>query len=84
MRLHTMLLVACLTTVPAVAADGPDTGCSQTEYGVKCEGGLPPTHPLQDDGQQSQENPCQAVVYTIQTQYFPADVSVHPECIIIL
>lgn len=77
MKIHTVLLVACLMTVPAVAAEGPAT-CTETEDGLSCEGAVA----LPDDGGVTAAENCKPLEYSILVKVLPEPhLGVRPECI---
>lgn len=78
MQLRAFILVACLTTVPAVAAEGPVPFCEQDGTSLRCEVGVPsgPADPIHPEG-------CKPVVLEIDAfRILPADPHVYPECVL--
>lgn len=77
MKLRTILLVACLMTIPSVAADG-STGCTETEEGLSCHGEVPPP----SGGGASTAESCKPIEFDILVTVLPvADYELHLECI---
>lgn len=76
MKQHTILLVACLMTVPAVAAEEPDDGC--TEAGPHC------LDSPSSGGATRPSEACSPVEYSAEVGLAAPDAhaAVHPECII--
>lgn len=76
MKLRTILLVACLMTIPSVAADNP-VHCEQNGDREECSVSTPPP-----PGQASTSESCQALYLWYQVGVLPVGGDVNVHCIV--